>query len=153
MQEQFFTTREAAEITGCSRRQLQYWRDKKIVVPTVNTTGKGKNVYYSKSDLLLLTVMHYLLCRGLNFEVCQQALEILKHQESWMFEYSIKKNKKFLLIIDSSDENLKIEEFDTKLVLEAIDKYKCIVSIASSYIHKELQHKLKCFIEGNDLTR
>ncbi|MEM1391699.1 MAG: MerR family transcriptional regulator [Cyanobacteria bacterium P01_H01_bin.150] len=153
MQEKFFTSREAAEITGCSRRQLQYWRDKKVIVPTVNTTGKGKNVYYSKSDLLVLTVMYYLLSRGLNFEVCQQTLEILKHQESWMFEYSNKKNKKFLLIIDSSDEHLKLKDFDTKLVLEAIDKYKCVISIASSYIHKELQHNLKRFTEGTDITR
>ncbi len=35
-----------------------------MVVPTVNPSGKGWNVYYSDSDLVALTVMEYvLLCR------------------------------------------------------------------------------------------
>ncbi|WP_442936954.1 MerR family transcriptional regulator [Nostoc sp.] len=28
MQETFFTSKEAAEITGCTLRQLQYWRER-----------------------------------------------------------------------------------------------------------------------------
>ncbi|MDM9584871.1 MerR family transcriptional regulator [Nostoc sp. GT001] len=28
MQETFFTSKQAAEITGCTLRQLQYWREK-----------------------------------------------------------------------------------------------------------------------------
>lgn len=78
MEERFYTSTEAAEITGCTRRQLQYWRDKGVVVPTVNTSGKGRNVYYSPSDLLALKVMEYLLSIGLSFEVCKTALNSLR---------------------------------------------------------------------------
>ena len=35
MQEKFFTSKEAAQITGCTLRQIQYWREKGIVVPVI----------------------------------------------------------------------------------------------------------------------
>ncbi|MEH2041859.1 MerR family transcriptional regulator [Nostoc sp.] len=60
MEEKFYTSTEAAEITNCSRRQLQYWRDKGVVVPTVNTTGKGRNVYYSITDSDALFIVCWL---------------------------------------------------------------------------------------------
>ncbi|HEY9820344.1 MAG TPA: MerR family transcriptional regulator [Candidatus Sericytochromatia bacterium] len=59
-----YSRTKASQITGCSRRQFQYCREKSVVVPTVNPSGKGWNVYYSDSDLVALTVMEYvLLCR------------------------------------------------------------------------------------------
>ena len=33
------------------------WAGKSVVVPTVNPSGKARNVYYSDSDLVALTVM------------------------------------------------------------------------------------------------
>jgi phage terminase Nu1 subunit (DNA packaging protein) len=38
MQEKFFTSKEAAQITGCTLRQIQYWREKGIVVPVIGDT-------------------------------------------------------------------------------------------------------------------
>lgn len=52
MQEIFFTSKQAAEITGCTLRQLQYWREKGAVVPTISGTGTGRSVYYSRSELV-----------------------------------------------------------------------------------------------------
>jgi len=85
----FYTSTEAAQITGCSRRQLQYWQEKGVVVPTVNASGKGRNVYYSEADLLTLAVMEYMLSIGLSFELCREALETLKAKESWLFDNSV----------------------------------------------------------------
>jgi DNA-binding transcriptional MerR regulator len=103
MDENFYSSTEASQITGCSRRQLQYWREKSVVVPTVNPSGKGRNVYYSDSDLVALTVMEYLLSIGLSFEVCQHVLEIVKARESWMFDESVAKEemKRLMLVPDS----------------------------------------------------
>jgi DNA-binding transcriptional MerR regulator len=47
MEEPFFSSREAAEITGCTLRQLQYWREKDVVIPTINATGTGRSIYRS----------------------------------------------------------------------------------------------------------
>lgn len=81
MQEQFFTSKQAAEITGCTLRQLQYWRDKEVVVPTISGTGTGRSVYYSRSDLAELAVVEYWLSVGLSFEVAASSLKSLKKQE------------------------------------------------------------------------
>jgi DNA-binding transcriptional MerR regulator len=45
-------------------------------------SAEGRNVYYSPTDLLALTVMEYLLSMGLSFEVSQEMLETLKAIES-----------------------------------------------------------------------
>lgn len=55
-------------------------------MPTVNSTGKGRNVYYSTSDLLVLTLMAHLLSVGLSFEFCQKTLELLKRVKPELFE-------------------------------------------------------------------
>jgi hypothetical protein len=52
-------------------------------------SAEGRNVYYSPTDLLALTVMKYLLSMGLSFEVCQEVLEMLKASESWLFQPSV----------------------------------------------------------------
>ena len=61
MGEKFFTSKQAAKIIGCSLRQLQYWREKEVVVPTIEGSGTGRSIYYSRSDLVQLAIMEYLL--------------------------------------------------------------------------------------------
>ena len=107
MEGKFYTSTEAAEITHCSRRQLQYWREKGVIVPTVNASGKGRNVYYSKADLLALSVMEHLLSIGLNFEMCHVALETLRKREPWLY-----KMKRLMFLPSKSPEQpLQLAEF------------------------------------------
>ncbi len=72
-------------------------------------TGKGRNVYYSDSDLVALTVMEYLLSIGLSFEVCQHVLGILKARESWMFDESVAKEEQSKCSFHACWRGLKIE--------------------------------------------
>lgn len=97
MGEPFYTSTEASQITDCSRRQLQYWRRQGVVVPTVNPGGKGRNVYYSESDLLVLTVMKYFLSRGLNFDISLTILNILVNRGLFLSSKSWQKNKTRLM--------------------------------------------------------
>ncbi len=85
MGEAFYTSTEASQITGCSRRQLQYWRKQEVIVPTVNPGGKGRNVYYSESDLIDLAIMEYLLSMNLNFDFCVGVLYRLRSQPVFLF--------------------------------------------------------------------
>ncbi len=85
MRNPFYTSTEASQITGCSRRQLQYWRREGVVVPTVNPGGKGRNVYYSESDLIDLAIMEYLLSMNLNFDFCVSILYRLRSQPVFLF--------------------------------------------------------------------
>lgn len=150
MEEKFYTSTEAAEITNCSRRQLQYWRDKGVVIPTVNTTGKGRNVYYSVADLLTLTVMHYLLSVGLSFEVCWEALAMLQDKEPWLFEefVSKKKMRRLMLISNASQQKyLTLAEFDKEAALEALCQGQTVIPFWSDRIHEVLHQNLKRFSE------
>ena len=150
MEGKFYTSTEAAQITNCSRRQLQYWRDKGVVVPTVNTTGKGRNVYYSISDLLVLTVMHYLLTVGLSFEVSRETLVILRQKEPWLFEEFVPKEKMkrlMLLATCSLGQPLTLGEFDKEAALEALCQGQTVIPFWSDRIHELLHQNLKRFSE------
>lgn len=83
MDKQFFTSKEAATIAGLTYRQVEYWRKKDIIVPTINTEGSGHNVYYSLCELWQLALMGYLLDMGLDFQICCQILNEFKerHEE------------------------------------------------------------------------
>lgn len=150
MEGKFYTSTEAAEITHCSRRQLQYWREKGVIVPTVNSTGKGRNVYYSKADLLALTVMEQLLSIGLNFEVCHAALETLREREPWLFNESVpeEKMKRLMLLPTRSPEQpLQLVEFDKQAALEALCQGQTVIPFWGDRIHELLHQNLKRFTE------
>ncbi len=146
----FYTSTEAAQITGCSRRQLQYWREKGVIVPTVNPIGKGRNVYYSVADLLGLTVMEYLLSIGLSFEVCREILEILKTNESWLFGQSLSEQqmKRFMLLMDSKQRCL--VDFNSDLALQTINQGLSVVPFWSDRIHQRLRDNLSSFATTGD---
>ncbi|MEH2413308.1 MerR family transcriptional regulator [Nostoc sp.] len=150
MEGKFYTSTEAAEITHCSRRQLQYWREKGVIVPTVNSTGKGRNVYYSKADLLALTVMEQLLSIGLNFEVCHAALETLREREPWLFNESVpeEKMKRLMLLPTRSPEQpLQLLEFDKQVALKALCQGQTVIPFWGDRIHELLHQNLKRFTE------
>ena len=54
MRDVFLTSKQAAQMHGCTLRQLQYWREKEVIVPTISSTGTGRSVYYSRSEVMEL---------------------------------------------------------------------------------------------------
>ena len=149
MQEKFYTSTDAAQITGCTPRQLQYWRQKGVVVPTVNTTGTGRNVYYSVADLLELTAMQYLLSTGLNFDICQGALDILKKLEPRFFREtsSYKPMKRFMLVQRSLLNRVELTEFNEDKAIEAIRSGRAVVPFWTELVRDQLEKRMQCFGE------
>jgi DNA-binding transcriptional MerR regulator len=148
MEDNFFTSTEAAAITRCSRRQLQYWRERGVVVPTVNAAGKGRNVYYSISDLLALAVMEYLLAIGLNFEVCRQGLELLRSKEPWFFEQSATQAAmKWLMFLPTHSEEpgLEVAAFDQRAALDALCQGRTVIPFQADWVRSQLYENLKNF--------
>ena len=124
-------------------------------MPTVNPSGKGRNVYYSDSDLLALTVMEYLLSIRLSFEVCQHVLEIVKARESWMFDESVGKEemKRLMLVPDSQEQLRELVDFDRGLAMETIDRGSPVVPFWSDLIHQRLQQNLTSFGQHRSLDK
>ncbi|MEH1940790.1 MAG: MerR family transcriptional regulator [Nostoc sp.] len=81
-----FYSKQAAEITGCTPRQLQYWREKRVIVPVISETGTGRSIYYSKANFVELAVMVYLLSAGLSFDLGGETLKTLKDKEPELFK-------------------------------------------------------------------
>jgi DNA-binding transcriptional MerR regulator len=110
MQEPFFTSKQASEISGCTLRQLQYWREKEIVVPTVGSQGTGRSIYYSPAEVVELGIMEYCLGSGLNMEIAAAALKSLKEispdliqtvSQPWLLSWD--KHKKVLELVDFNE--------------------------------------------------
>jgi len=140
MQETFFTSKEAAQITGCTLRQIQYWREKGIVVPVISDTGTGRSIYYSRSNLVELAAMVYWLSTGISFDIACETLKQLKEQESELFISG--KGKRFMLLLSAQDDSLSLVEFDRERAIASLDEGKAVIPVWLDVIYQELASKL-----------
>ena len=141
MQETFFTSKEAAEITGCTLRQLQYWRERGVIVPVISETGTGRSIYYSKSNLVELAVMSYCLSVGLSFDIASTTLKKLKDQEPELFTSG--KGKRFMLLSQAQERSLELVEFDRTKAIASLDAGKPVIPVWLDVIYTELAVKLE----------
>ena len=147
MEEAFYTSTEASTITGCTRRQLQYWRRQGVVVPTVNPGGKGRNVYYSRSDLLVLTVMEYLLSRGLNFDYALLALNKLTDMKLFEETESWQKDKVRWMLLLGKDDGVELKNFDVAVAETKLRDGFAVIPLWCDRLYEKLQQNLKSFYQ------
>ena len=140
MGEKFFTSKEAAKTVGCSLRQLQYWREKEVVVPTIQGSGTGRSIYYSQSDVVQLTIMEYLLSVGLSFGEASRGLKELVKAD---FQYAEREsNKRWMFCWNEKKRSLVLEEFDRKKAIAHLEKGEAVIPIWLDRIHRRLKEKL-----------
>ncbi|VEP18109.1 hypothetical protein H1P_6950001 [Hyella patelloides LEGE 07179] len=136
----FFNSKEAATITGCTLRQLQYWREKGVVVPTVDATGRGRSVFYTEDDLVSLSVMEYLLSAGLDFQEAVSGLEAVKKEEPEFFNPS--QTKKFSISRNLTDESLTLGEYYLPDAIASVESGQPVIPLSLKQIHRRLRRKL-----------
>ncbi|MBC1256692.1 MerR family transcriptional regulator [Trichormus variabilis] len=149
MQETFFTSKEASKITGCTLRQLQYWREKGGVVPVISDTGTGRSIYYSKTNLVELAAMVYWLSVGLSFDIACETLKTLKDQEPELFSSGT--GRRFMLLSEAQERSplgapkisLELMEFDRTKAIASLDEGKPVIPVWLDEIYQQLQQKLK----------
>ncbi len=141
MSETFFSSKEAAEITGCSLRQLQYWRERGVVVPPISATGTGRSIYYSRSELAELAVMEYWLSVGLTFDVAARALQALKQKAPDFSALGVQ--KRFMLVWDRKKKDFRLEEFEREDAIASLDQGQPVIPLWLDCIHQQLQRELK----------
>lgn len=136
MGEKFFTSKQAAKTVGCSLRQLQYWREKEVVVPTIEGSGTGRSIYYSRSDLVELAIMEYLLSVGLSFATASWALKILIKADT---DYAnLETKRRWMLRWDLDLRKLVLEEFDKEKAIALLDKGQAVIPIWLEIIHQKI---------------
>ena len=139
MGEKFFTSKEAAKTVGCSLRQLQYWREKGVVVPTIEGSGTGRSIYYSRSDLVELAIMEYLLSVGLSFATASWGLKELIKIDA---DYANPETKgRWMLRWDLDMRKLILEEFDRARAIASLDRGQPVIPIWLDKIHQVLKKK------------
>lgn len=124
MQDTFFTSKQAAQITGCTLRQLQYWREKGVIIPVISDAGTGRSIYYSKTNLFELAVMVYLLSCGLNFDVASETLAKLREKDAESLQAN--QGKRFMLVQLNIRDNIK-NKASQKFSLIEFNKEKAII--------------------------
>jgi DNA-binding transcriptional MerR regulator len=140
MQETFFTSKQAAKVTGCTLRQLQYWREKGVVVPVISGTGTGRSLYYTRADLVELAVMEYWLSVGLSFDVARQSLKTLKDKEPEFF--NPKTARRLMLTWNAKTRSLKLVEFDLEEAIASLKSGQPVIPLWLDAIHEELAKTL-----------
>lgn len=146
MQETYFTSKQASEITGCTLRQIQYWREKKVIVPVVNASGQGRSVYYSQSDLVALFAMEYCLSVGLNFDVACETLKTLKEKEPEFSNPTYA--KRFMLWRETQERSLLLVDFDLERAIASVREGQPVVPLWLDAIHQRLVRRLKEWSES-----
>ena len=142
MQDMFFTSKQAAQIAGCTLRQLQYWREKEVIVPTITSTGTGRSVYYSRSELMELAFMVYCLGVGLNFEIAAATVNNLKDKDLILPLVSEEVPRRFMLAWDEKLDKLELSEFDLEKAIAILEKGKPVIPIYLDDIYQKLAAKL-----------
>lgn len=74
-----YTTAEVAEISGFSIRQISYWAEQKIIVPSIQQAhGSGTRRRYSFDDLLQLRFVKQLMKHGWSLQKIREAVSRLR---------------------------------------------------------------------------
>ena len=142
MQDMFFTSKQAAQIAGCTLRQLQYWREKEVIVPTITSTGTGRSVYYSRSEVMELALMVYCLGVGLNFEIAAATVNNLKDKELILPLVSEEVPRRFMLAWDEKLDKLELSEFDLEKAIAILEKGKPVIPVYLDDIYLKLAANL-----------
>ncbi|MGC1297073.1 MAG: MerR family transcriptional regulator [Alloacidobacterium sp.] len=71
-----FTTRDVLELTGVTARQLQWWDEKRVVVPD----REGRNRIYSTADLVEILVIEELRRRHISLQQVRRVLRFLRRE-------------------------------------------------------------------------
>ena len=147
MEDSFFTSKKAAEITGSTLRQLQYWREKEVVVPTISASGTGRSVYYSLQELLKLAVIQYCLKAGLNFELAATTIKQFENEKFFTgtsFDFDIIQHLDMRYMFSFSEETGKLElgNFDLKKAYSSLKTGKPVIPVCLDDIYQQLAEKI-----------
>ncbi len=71
-----FTSQQIVELTGVTPRQLQWWDERGLVVPS----RSGRNRLYSMDDLAEIAVVRELRSRGLSLQRVRKAVRFLQRE-------------------------------------------------------------------------
>lgn len=93
---QSFTSAEVIELTGITARQLQWWDERKIVVPQ----RSGRNRVYSLDDLAEVAVICELRRKGFSLQRVRQVMRYLQRELGKRLVETVTSGSEYHLLTD-----------------------------------------------------
>lgn len=100
-----FSTGEVVELTGVTARQLQWWDERRIVVPA----RLGRNRVYSATDLIDILVIEQLRRRRVSLAQIRRALRFLRTELHARLADLVSGAREFHLLLDGKRVYLETE--------------------------------------------
>jgi len=91
-----FTSREVVSLTGISLRQLQWWDERRIVMPA----REGRRRLYSIEDLTEVTVICELRRRGFSLQKVRKVMRFLQREFSKRLAETVSGSSDYHLLTD-----------------------------------------------------
>ncbi|HET7442557.1 MAG TPA: MerR family transcriptional regulator [Terriglobales bacterium] len=110
---QQFTSRDVVGLTGISQRQLQWWDERGIVVPT----RSGHRRLYSLDELAEVAIICELRRRGFSLQRVRKVIQFLQQEFGKRLAETVSKNAEYHLLTDGSHLYL---ETSTRQILDIL---------------------------------
>src|SRR6202161_2740471 len=94
--QQPFTSRDVVSLTGITPRQLQWWDERRIVVPA----REGRRRLYSMEDLAEIAVICQLRRRGFSLQRVRKVMRFLQREFSKRLAETVSGSSEYHLLTD-----------------------------------------------------
>lgn len=137
MLKDFFSTRDVLDLTGVSARQLQWWDERRVVVPERH----GRNRVYSAADLVDILVIGQLRQRSVSLAQVRRVLRLLRNELHMRLSDLVTGNREYHLLLAGKRMFL---ESDSKQIIELLSSsMQPMLLISLSDAIKPLRLELK----------
>ena len=113
MLKESFSTRDVLDLTGVSARQLQWWDERRIVVPE----RRGRNRVYSAADLVDILLIGQLRRRSISLAQVRRALRLLRNELHMRLSDLVTGGREYHLLLAGKRMFL---ETDSKQIIELL---------------------------------
>lgn len=141
-----FSTRDVLDLTGVSARQLQWWDERRIVVPE----RRGRNRIYSAADLVDILVIGQLRERNISLAQVRRVLRLLRNQLHMRLSDLFTGDREYHLLLAGKRMFL---ETDSKQIIELLrNSMQPMLLISLTDAIKPLRVELKDLLKAPDAT-
>ena len=154
---QSFTSADVVELTGITARQLQWWDERKIVVPQ----RSGRNRVYSLDDLAEVAVICELRSKGFSLQRVRQVMRYLQRELGKRLIETVTSGSEYHLLTDGK--RIYLENSDRQIVDLLKNSRQPLLAICLTDAVEEVQaevHKWRALLRphgkedrNNDDTR
>jgi DNA-binding transcriptional MerR regulator len=143
MAERQFTSNEVIRLTGITARQLQWWDERGLVVPS----RQGRNRLYSSDDLAEIAVLSELRRKGFSLQRVRKIMRFIQRELGKRLVETVTRGSEFHLLTDGRQ--IYLEDSANEIIDILKNARQPIMSICLSDAVKEIHAEISA-ADGGD---